>query len=202
MPDEIIPAAPGTRFVTYTGEENGAHTNAQLVIGWRVGPTVMTPIVLGGYERHLPAFAAIAEEKKLFDPATGNVIPHKLEDWVIECDDSDGAAVIQPKNSPKAAKTKSEEAALNVAPGEYSIVFGKKKPYKGKSFWYFEDEEHQFVFEVEGGEPLPDDPRVSKVNRADFTALKKDHGLVPLTRIVNEQPDAAATEEFDDGGLL
>jgi hypothetical protein len=89
-----------------------------------------------------------------------------------------------------------------VAPGEYSIVFGKKKPYKGKSFWHFEDEEHQFVFEVEGGEPLPDDPRVSKVNRADFTALKKDHGLVPLTRIVNAQEEPPADEEFDDGGLL
>ena len=206
MPEHLIPATPGTRYVTYSGEENGARTNEQPVIGWRVTPTLAAPIVLGGNERHLPAFVVIAEGKKLFDLTTGNEMVLSLREWVQECDDSDGESMIHPKNTPKATKAekaqKEEEAEKTIARGEYSIAFGAKNPFKCKSFWHYEDDETQFVFEIEGGEPLPDDPRVSKVNRADFTALKKDHGLVPLTRIVNAQEEPPADEEFDDGGLL
>lgn len=83
-----------------------------------------------------------------------------------------------------------------------SVNFGEKSFVKN-SYWIFREGEIEFLFEIEGGEPLPDDSRVTKSNRRDFLVMKKvtpvaDPNGVPEDGEEDPEPEV---EEEDDAGL-
>lgn len=57
------------------------------------------------------------------------------------------------------------------------------KAFKKLSYWRFSDFPHDFIFQIEPGEPVPNDNRVQRVTRDQFALLKKEMTVVELAAL-------------------
>lgn len=95
-------------------------------------------------------------------------------------------AFIEKQNPDEAPAPRSPVQAANLP----WVVFDHSKTFVKTSYWHYKDGEDEFVFEVPGGEQLPDDSRVVRSNRKDFLVLKKSCPAVKLADLVDrEQPE-------------
>lgn len=92
---------------------------------------------------------------------------------------------------------------------EVEVIFGSKT-YKTKSYWFHPDT--GILFEIEPGEPYPEDPAVNKIKREEQSELRRagaQYGIaVPFKVPEEEHPiheTSQQTEDEDDddlGGLV
>lgn len=92
-------------------------------------------------------------------------------------------------------------STVDAKPGDSNrpLVFGTKS-HKTKSFWHWADA--NAVFEIEGEQPYPNDPRVLKIKRDEYFNLKRDGAskIDPHAGTIEdeEEPETPAAEDEDD----
>lgn len=105
---------------------------------------------------------------------------------------------VAPKTEPKPTGRPPKE--LDVAPA--GLVVMGTKTFKGKSFWRYTDENHDFVLTVEGGDPLPNDSCAVKITRDDYFAARKTlpEMALPAPGAANpDEPELPLESDEDDG---
>jgi hypothetical protein len=113
---------------------------------------------------------------------------------------------------PKPRPTRSVAPQIEEAGSAYAIEWTTKS-YSTNSFWHYDDGEHEFVYQVDGGVNAPKaSDRNLKIKRTDMMALKKNVDMLTVDEIMNAEPlpapedgaeDAAADMvQTDDTGLL
>lgn len=210
-----FPAAPGTLIATrdmeathgvvYTPVVGWCHIQGNLAFpiaplnfgGMTHGMAIVDP---GGFVTdpvHMQVFESVEEWVRFIDlakePKKANPNP---EDRILESTDP----LLHPDSPVEdESDVRNGEDDMNARVGPTAaedkpvqIQFGSKS-YKSKSFWkapYLES-----IFEIEGGTNYPDDGRVEKITRDDFTTLKKAGWDVidPRTGVIGEE------SEEDDG---
>lgn len=83
-----------------------------------------------------------------------------------------------------------------VSPAPAGLVKFGKKTYKTTSFWRFTGDGYDFLFEVVGETPYPQDDRAKKITRDEFFKLRKEE--VPV-RIVTPSDESELPLGEDDG---
>lgn len=181
MPD-FIPAAPGSMLLVH------GKAPAIPIIGWTIGKsgraepvTPLPPVTI----QHGIAYALIDGDLTFFvDPVYKKVFLDR-DEWVefISNKDSDEAP---------------EDGAVPAA--ALGVAFGSKTFVKS-SFWIFRDGTHEFIFEVDGGDPLPEDTRVTKTNRKDYATLKKTVTVVSVADLMAdaEEDPEPKVEDGEEG---
>lgn len=89
--------------------------------------------------------------------------------------------------------------------GPHDIGFGDKS-YKLVSSWHFKDGDTEFVFQVPGDKDVPDDARVTKINRDAYTELTKTVPVKDYESVLGiekpgsavEAPPESSDDEDDD----
>lgn len=177
MPD-FIPAAPGTMLLIH------GKAPAIPIIGWTIGKsgraepvTPLPPVTI----QHGIAYAFVDKDFNAFvDPVYKKVFLDR-DEWIEFIADKD----------PGEAPEDGEPGAIPAA--ALGVAFGSKTFVKS-SFWVYKDDDYNFIFEVDGGEPLPDDSRVTKSNRKDYAALKKTLPVVEVAALLGEAEDPGEVE--------
>lgn len=183
---DSFPAAPGTFLITVDPEGRGYTTTP--IVGWGLAkngraepitPLAAQPIKHGmAYMIQIPG----TREATIFDPVY-NKTTLEIEDWIAFV-------------SKKSARVREAEENGIIPVASLGVTFGDKTFVK-TSFWIFRDGTHEFIFEVDGGSPLPEDSRVTKTNRADYSSLKK---TVTVVSVADLMADADEPEpEVEDG---
>jgi hypothetical protein len=82
-------------------------------------------------------------------------------------------------------------------PDTRPLHFGSQT-YKTKSFWHWPDA--NAVFEIEGEQVYPSDPRAIKVKREEYAQFKRDGAVVidPHVGVITEEPANEAPAEDED----
>lgn len=82
------------------------------------------------------------------------------------------------------------------------------KTFKLMTSWRFVEDDVDFIFQVPGNQPAPNDPRVERIKRDDFVKLAKDMTTKSYSYVVGledakptTQP-AAATVEDDEADAM
>lgn len=183
----LIPAAPNTRIVEYPSAETVA-----VVVGFiHVQGTRVDPVTALARGSAIYAHEAIQFADNSLDyPAKGLHFP-SYADW----------EEYMSANAPK-KEVPVDSPAVDTSP----LKFGEKT-YNTKSFWHWDLA--NAIFEIEGGQPYPNDPRAVKIKREEFAALKRDGAVKvdPHVGLIIEDdpapaPTAAAPEpEADEDDL-
>ena len=103
--------------------------------------------------------------------------------------------------APEKAKAPDAEAEKNGSP--YDIEW-TEDTFKNNSFWHYDDGEYEFVFQIDGGSPLPKaTSKCVKIKRDEMMAMKKTIDLITVEDIMNADPvdveEPGDYEEDDDG---
>ena len=159
MSDPVLPAAPGTYVISLMADDLLAWFP---VIGWekmlgRWEPVCFPPEAIRSDKPTcylLPAENQ-AVNPNVYDPTARRTF-EDLKDWQ---EFYEGEI---PEKSPLGATFEIGTP----------VTFGSKI-YKNKSFWHFKTTNAEFLFELDGNETCPDDPRVQKINRDEFFKARK-----------------------------
>lgn len=213
----LIPAVPPAKLLAHTGEA------VAVIIGWQyLTGNYCFPVFAHARTGIRKNEAIQFEDGTVSHPDSKEVFPSS-RDWVAFADaenlenqtgEVDGAKAVTeaPKTTaaaptkpaatatvkpaaPKPAATKPEPKA---PPASDKLVFGTKA-HKTKSFWHWPDA--NAVFEIEGENPYPTDPRVAKIKREEFFALKRD-GAVAIDPHAGVIQDDDQSEEEDFGDVI
>ena len=181
---DSFPAAPGTLLLAMT--EDGYRTEP--IVGWAlcksgraepITPAATQPIQHGvAYLIPLPD----GEGAQVFDPVYGKTAP-TVDTWL---------EFVRAQDATVQEAAESGEIPYHAL----AVAFGDKTFMKA-SYWIFRDGTYEFVFEVEGMNPLPADSRVTKSNRKDFMALKKHVPVATVDDLMRGEPDEAPEVEID-----
>lgn len=98
-----------------------------------------------------------------------------------------------PTAAEKAEPAKTQKADPQPGPDTRPLHFGSQT-YKTRSFWHWPDA--NAVFEIEGEQVYPSDPRAVKVKREEYAQFKRDGAVVidPHAGVITEE----AEDEGDD----
>lgn len=183
---DSFPAAPGT-FLIIAGPGSKDYTTIP-VVGWGIAKNgraePITPVAAQPITHGMAYLIPIPDsgEMTIFDPVY-NKKANTLEDWLAFV-------------SKKSAKVRAAEKSGEIPVASLGVAFGDKTFVK-TSFWIFRDGTHEFIFEVDGGEPLPEDTRVTKTNRNDYTLLKKTAKVVSVAELMAETEGMGDSEDPD-----
>lgn len=173
----IIPAAPGTFLVERDAGTVPPRVIRVPVIAWDITDEGKAwPVTaLDG-----PSIGAVLHPSGYVDEPKGSLTFSNETEWLAFLDSPDPgprgypADPEMPEDDPELATEIEGRKMAAKFLGEDQpapIKFGKKT-FKTKSFWLAE--EHQAVFSIEGGQPVPDDDRCLKIIRDTFVAHKRD----------------------------
>jgi hypothetical protein len=173
----LISATPGTNLIN-------AHGNVvAVIIAWQYLQGNMA----------FPLFACgrsgVAKEEAVFHPE--GYVTHPASHKVFESVDLWTAYI-----DAEATVTDTSGQTEGTAPDTRAIVFGTKS-YSTKSFWHWPTA--NAIFEVEGKEPYPDDPRVLKIKREEFADLKRGGAakIDPHQGVIQEDENDHAGEPLE-----
>jgi hypothetical protein len=82
--------------------------------------------------------------------------------------------------------------------GGLNVAFYGSRTYTKTSWWHFKDGDTEFVFALDGGQPMPDDARVKKITRDAFARLKKTVEVIPLDTLLNPPEPEAVADDLDE----
>lgn len=173
----LIPAAPGTRIVEYPSNEVVA-----IIVGYiHVQGTRVDPVTALARGSAIYAHEAIQFADGSLDYPAKGLHFERYADW----------EEYMSANAPK-KEVPVDSPAVDTSP----LKFGDKT-YNTKSFWHWDLA--NAIFEIEGGQPYPNDPRAVKIKRDEFAALKRDGAVKvdPHAGLILEddpKPEAPATE--------
>ena len=181
-------AAPGTFLIT--ADPDGRNYTTTPIVGWGVAKNgraePITPLAAQPVKHGMAYLIPIPEsgEMTVFDPVY-NKKANAVEDWLAFV-------------SKKSASVREAEENGTVPAASLGVTFGDKTFVK-TSFWIFRDGTHEFIFEVDGGSPLPEDSRVTKTNRADYSGLKKTVTVVSVADLMADADEPEPESEDEDG---
>lgn len=195
----MFPAQPGTVMRQY--DADGDHTETP-VVGWvHIQGSIVFPVFC------VPGLSA-GPGSAIWIPSSVETssgywcYPHKgvvtsdetkLEGMISEALGEEEEKAPAPKNAPVTVEGKPDTRPLS---------FGAKT-YNTKSFWHWETA--NAIFEIEGKEVYPSDPRVVKIKRDEYAKLKRDGAVKidPHSGLINEDSAAPEDDEEDDvAGLI
>lgn len=79
------------------------------------------------------------------------------------------------------------------------VAFGNKV-YKNKSFWHFKTPSDEFLFELDGEQTCPDDPRCEKITRDQYFKARKLMDVLTLDELLaaTDMPNDDTDQEAED----
>lgn len=194
----FVPAAPETFIVGPEGERTAVIIAWQWVTGNYMMPVfdiARTGILKQEAIQHPDGTVSHPDSKGLFND---------VRDWVSYAHAHNLAEITEEVKAP--AKTGPKPRAKADAPEDppdpnRPIVFGTKT-FKTKSFWHWPTA--NAVFEIEGEQSVPDDPRVLKVKRDEWYDFKRA-GAVEIDphagTILESEPAAEPVDETEDDDM-
>lgn len=168
------------------------------VLGWVVEEGRPLPMTLNG-KNTLVAGAAVLHPSGMVEDSISQYSFENTETWL---ESNPEAGRQNPKSAP-AKHTKPKTGAQErdedaVGEGAYDIEW-TSGTFKSNSWWRYDDGEHEFVFQIDGGEELPKaTDKVEKIKRTDFMEMKKTVDVLTVDEIMNAEPLDVATEEDDE----
>ena len=187
---DSFPAAPGTFLIT--ADPDGRNYTTTPIVGWGVAKNgraePITPLAAQPVKHGMAYLIPIPDsgEMTVFDPVY-NKKANAVEDWLAFV-------------SKKSASVREAEEEGTIPAAALGVAFGDKTFVKS-SFWIFRDGTHEFIFEVDGGDPLPEDTRVTKTNRKDYATLKKTVTVVSVADLMADAGEDPEPEVEDENGL-
>lgn len=188
----MTPANPDTFVVSENAQSSEGYV-VEPVIGWHhESGTTPSPVTANGLHRVLTGSAILFSSGHVTDPNSGFTF-ETVEEWL---DSNPSAQKVRSNADPKPQTGKSEPASSG---GAYDIEWTDRE-LKNRSFWRYDDGQHDFVFVVEGGSSLPKaTKKVTKIKRDDFSELKREIDVLEIDEIINAAPIEDAEEpEFDE----
>lgn len=190
MSEPVLPALTGSYLIRLLGQEESIERHP--IIGWekqlgRWEPICFPTEVIRSEDPicYLIPRIDYPDEPQIFDPKSKKSFP-SLSLW----------AKFYQGQAP--VKTETGEVFEITTP----VTFGLGV-YKNKSFWHFKTAKAEFLFELEGGETYPDDPRVRKITRAEFFSARR---MIPVVSreevIVMGQETPEEPQPFDGEDLI
>jgi hypothetical protein len=177
---EVLPALPGTTAYAKTkyGQE------AAPVIGWEKILGRWEPVCFPEtFRSERPMCIEIPCE----NPDAPNFYDVETKTYFDNHDDWLAFYEGKAPEAPGPAKRSKTRSGLRV-------TFGTKV-YKNKSFWHFKTEQDEFLFELEGDETCPDDPRVEKINRDQFFKARKMMDVLTMPELLGAAPETDSEVE-------
>lgn len=173
MPD-FIAAAPGT-FAHYVDPNNIEPSFRLPVVAYMMSRGVAAPVTVSAPPEHFVcAGLEVADDAQVYSLFTG-----------IGYEDASQLAEME------------QESLHKTEPGDplgdLDILF-TDRGFKKQSFWRFNGDT-EFMFVVDAGDYIPDDPRVDKITRADFQRNRTTVPIQPYAALfVQDQPREAAVD--------
>lgn len=175
------PLSARLAYYTVRGDETGdLWAEPAVVIGWRIdGMSAPLPVVVGGKVGSIGC--AIIHDDMLISVDTGYDYKSRQE-WL----DAEGPDMIAAGDEP--APTGDDALAA------LDILF-TDRGFKKQSFWRFNGPGHApFMFVVDAGDYIPEDPRVDKITRADFQKNRPSLAEVPYAALFGAPQPRSAPE--------
>lgn len=198
-----FPAAAGTLVVIRDHDATHGVTYTP-VVGWcHVQGNLAFPILAMAFGGLTHGKAVVSPDGFVTDPTHQQVFEN-VDEWAAFIDRAK-----EPKEPSQTEKVIDKALKEDAAPGKPAtraakaaptgqIIFGTKT-FTTKSFWKVP--EMEAIFEVEGNETYPKDPRAEKVKRDDYMALKKEGWtkIDPRSGVLEETEEVeTVTEDEDD----
>jgi len=192
-----FPASPGTYLRQF--DADGDYTDTPILAWQHISGNMAFPIFPVGNRSVGPGSLIYIPDGMWSHPSSGTV----LEDW------TDARAHVadfmeQHPAEPRMEKPLPKDVPVQPdgKPDLRPLHFGEQS-YKTKSFWHWPTA--NVIFEIEGEQVYPSDPRVVKVKRDEWAKLKRDgasvidphHGVVQEPDEQDEQPEAEE-DDFSD----
>jgi len=194
----MIPANPKTYVVSVQPGSSDGYIK-EPIVAWQ--PDLKEPmahpipLTMHGQRRLLPGSAILFSCGMVSDP-TGEIAYEDVEEWL---NSNPGTRKLPAGAEAKAKATKPASEPEPTSEG-YDIDWSGK-PFKSNSWWHYDDDEYEFVFQVDGGEDTPKaTQKVSKIKRDDFQSMKKTIDVLTLDEIAagNDVPAPEDEDEDDD----
>lgn len=200
-----FPAAPGTLMLAYHPDDGKVSLTP--IVGWANPTGLMAfPVVAVGGRSMGPLQAIEHGPEGLVSYPTASLVFRDRLEWAkymrqnAPSDADGGHEEPSVEEMAEEAGTASHGADKGEGgPDTKPLIFGKKT-YSTKSFWHWEAA--NAVFEIEGGEVYPNDPRAVKIKRDEFFTLKRDgavkidpHAGLILDSGEPEEPEASEDDE-------
>jgi len=188
---DAFAAIPGTMLVRLDPEAERGFVATPIIgclttKGTRVAPlTAQAPIPI----QHGVAIVVPGNEwiPEMVNDPTYRLTFDGVEEWMSFVDRQD------PDSTPTVS---SHQPHVGTLPW---VVFDESKTFVKTSYWHFKDGSDEFVFEVAGGDLLPNDSRVVRSNRKDFLILKKTIPVVDAAALTDgDIPDPEDGPEIDE----
>lgn len=192
-----FPAMPGTFLRVW--DEDGDPKDIPIV-GWMniTGQLALplTPVPNPGTDKNTMVVVTPTDEQGevyYCHRATGTIY--------YSADDADNfmAGYLEANPMPSAPEKgdASVKTDTKAGPDTRPLHFGSQT-YKTKSFWHWPDA--NAVFEIEGEQVYPSDPRAIKVKREEYAQFKRDGAVVidPHAGVITEEAEQPAAEDEDE----
>lgn len=200
----MLPAAPGTYVIEREDDQTVIRTP---VIAW--APDADNPyrkphpIGVSGLQRLVDGRAILHPDGMVDDPSAP-VTFADVDEWFAFLD-AGGSAGSSPARAEAKAKPVSKPKASAPEPeAEELQIEWTTKPFKTNSFYRYETDELDFIFQIDGGvnPPKQKDP-VTKIKRDEFMSLRKTVDVADVDDLMNGiYPGMVEVEEDydeDDG---
>lgn len=187
----MTPAAPNTYVVEVNPTASEGVTKTP-VICWDTSGKRPTPVTVHGIQNLIGGSAILFPCGMVHSPLDA-LAYEDLENWL---ESNPGT----PKKHPAPANAKAPAPASSEGCVDISW---SDATFKNNSFWHYDDGHLEFVFQIDGGEPLPVASKiVVKIKRDDFMTMKKAVDVWSVDDIKNPSilPDPEVDEDdIEDG---
>lgn len=175
----IIPASGETTIIDEVGD------NIAQVVAWQhIQGAMLFPMFAMNRPGVRNNEAIWHQDGTVTHPASQTLFPD-VDTWTnwakengpLDKGTEEPAAAANASSKPAGGKTTAPNPVpITARPADTTSSFGPikfgTKTYSTKSYWTWPN--MKVLFEIEGGVPYPDDPRVEKIKRDEFAQLKRD----------------------------
>lgn len=186
----MIPASPETYVVEVNSSSSEGYIKTP-VVGWQMLAKRPLPVTLLGEHSLAVRGCAVLFPCGMVQSPMDTIAFDNIESWL----ESNPSA---PKNHPAKEAAKAPEKPSSGA--AYDIEW-TDDVFKNNSFWAYNDGvQFEFVFQIDGGDPLPKaSKKVVKIKRDEFMTFKKTGDVLTVEEIKNADPlDVEEVEEDED----
>lgn len=190
----LHPCLPETFVVEVNPQTSEGYTKTP-VLGWVFEDGRPLPMTLHGKHALIGGDTAVMFPGGMVEHPSDGLAFETVEHWLESNPGKRGSAGHE--KAVKANAPASKPSAPAEAESAYDIEFSDDS-YKSNSWWHYDDDEHEFLFQVDGGENIPKaTTKVVKIKRDDFHRLKKDLDVLTLAEIADADP-LPVTDDFED----
>lgn len=194
----IHPCLPETYVVEVNPQSSEGFTRTP-VMGWVIEDGRPLPMTLNGKCTLIGGDTAVEFPGGMVEHPRDGLAFENVEAWL----DSNPIKRAGAGHERAAKATQTSKPASTSAPSEsagdgaYDIQWDGGT-YKSNSWWHYDDGEHEFLFQVDGGEDLPSGDHVAKIKRTEFQDMKKSLDVLTIDDIKNADPLPNVEEDEDE----